>query len=160
MSENLAKLRQRVLKSAKIGFNRGGVIDCTIRDISEDGACLRVTSALGIPAFFELILDDKTQRLCQVKWRKETQIGVEFQNETGAAAETQRYSFAGCGKRMNTSLPVLIVDDCSTMTRIISDLVRKVGLSMSILRMTGNRRSNGCTRRGMGWFFLIGKRNL
>jgi hypothetical protein len=40
MSDKRAKQRQRVLKSAKIGFNRGSVIDCTIRDISEDGTCL------------------------------------------------------------------------------------------------------------------------
>ena len=76
MSDKRAKRRRLVLKSAKIGFNRGGVIDCAIRDISEDGACLRVASTVGIPEFFELILDDKIQRPCHVKWRKETQIPI------------------------------------------------------------------------------------
>ena len=128
MSDKRAKQRQRVLKSAKIGLSRGGIIDCTIRDISEDGACLRVASALGIPEFFELILDDKTLRPCRIKWRKETQIGVEFQSKIASTTDAQKHSFAVRGN-MNTSLPVLVVDDSPTMTQIISDLVRKVGFA-------------------------------
>lgn len=126
MSRKRAKERQRVLKSAKISFNRGGIIDCTIRDISEDGACLRVASALGIPAFFELILDDKSRRACNVKWRKETQIGVEFQGESARTSESKGHA-AGWSNIMNLSLSVLVVDDSATMTRIISDLVKKLG---------------------------------
>ena len=113
MGDKRAKQRQRVLKSAKIRLERGGVIDCTIRDISQNGAGLRVASALGIPDFFELILDDKTLRPCQVKWRKETQIGVEFQHEGGCVTDAQKYSFAGWRNNMNPSLPVLVVDDFS-----------------------------------------------
>jgi two-component system chemotaxis response regulator CheY len=129
MSDKRAKQRQRVLKPAKIGLSRGGVIDCIIRDISQDGACLRVASTLGIPDVFELILDDKTMRRCCVKWRKETQIGVEFQSKNTSTTDTQKHSFAILGNSLNTSLPVLVVDDSSTMTRIISDLVRKVGFT-------------------------------
>jgi len=129
MSDKRAKQRQRVFKSAKIGLSRGGIIDCTIRDISEDGACLRVASALGIPEFFELILDDKTVRPCRIQWRKETQIGVEFQSKIACTTDAQKHSFAVRGNSMNTSLPVLVVDDSPTMTRIISDLVRKVGFT-------------------------------
>ena len=127
MSDKRAKQRQRVLKSAKIGLTRGGVIDCTIRDISEDGACLRVASTLGIPEFFELTLDDKTVRPCRIKWRKEMQIGVEFQYKNVSTTDTQKRPFANWENNMNTSLPVLVVDDSSTMTRIISDVVRKIG---------------------------------
>jgi two-component system chemotaxis response regulator CheY len=129
MSDKRAKQRQRVLKPAKIGFNRGSVIDCTIRDISEDGACLRVASALGIPEFFELILDDKTTRPCRIMWRKETQIGVRFQSKNDSATDTQKDSIAIWRNNKNTSLPVLIVDDSLTMALIISDLVRKVGFT-------------------------------
>src|SRR5579863_4097542 len=114
MGDKRAKRRQRVLKPAKIGFNRGGAIDCTIRDISEDGACLRVASALGIPASFELILDDETRRPCRVKWRKATQIGVEFQREVACTTDAQKYSVASRGNKMDASLPVLVVDDSST----------------------------------------------
>jgi len=129
MTDKRAKQRQRVLKPAKIGFKHGGVIDCTIRDISEDGACLRVASALGIPDFFELILDEKILRPCRVKWRKETQIGVEFQQEIASATDAQKYSSAGWRNNMNTSLPVLVVDDSRTMTLLITDFIRKIGFT-------------------------------
>jgi len=122
MSDKRARQRQRVLKPAKIRLSRGGVIDCIIRDISEGGACLKVVSTLGIPDVFELILDDKTMRRCCIKWRKETQIGVEFQSQNASTTDTQKHSPA-------TSLPVLVVDDSPTMTRIISDLVRKLGFT-------------------------------
>ena len=55
MSDRRAKQRQRVFKSAKIAINRGGVIDCTVRDISKDGASLKVANPLGIPEEFELV---------------------------------------------------------------------------------------------------------
>jgi two-component system chemotaxis response regulator CheY len=126
MAGKRAKQRHRVLRFAKIGINGGGVIDSAIRGISDDGACLRVTSALGIPAFFELIHDDKTHRPCRVVWRDDNQIVV-VQNGKSNSSEAQKYSFVGWGKNMNTSLPVLVVDDSPTMTKIISDLVRKIG---------------------------------
>jgi two-component system chemotaxis response regulator CheY len=129
MSDKRAKQRQRVLKPAKIGLSRGGVIDCIIRDISEDGACLKVVSTLGIPDVFDLVLDDKTIRRCCIKWRKETQIGVEFQSKNASTTDTQKHSSAIWENNLNTSLPVLVVDDSPTMTRIISDLVRKVGFT-------------------------------
>ena len=72
--------RQRVLKTGKIAFGRAGIIDCTVRNVSDRGACLLVTSPLGIPENFNLLLDaEKTSKPCRVVWQKETQIGVEFQ---------------------------------------------------------------------------------
>jgi two-component system chemotaxis response regulator CheY len=105
------------------------MIDCTIRDISEDGAGLRVTSALGIPEFFELVFDEKIRRPCRLIWRKETRIGVQFQSELSCTIGAGKGSFAVGGNQMNTALPVLVVDDSMTMTQIISDLVRKLGFS-------------------------------
>jgi len=129
MSEKRAKQRQRVLKSAKIRLNRGGIIDCTIRDISEGGARLRVASPLGIPEFVELVFGDETARPCRVVWRKEAQIGVEFQSEIAAVTVAQRYASEVGENKINKSLPILVVDDSPTMTRIISDLIRKIGFT-------------------------------
>jgi hypothetical protein len=39
---------QRLLKAAKIEFG-GRVIDCSIRNISANGACLEVQTPVGIP---------------------------------------------------------------------------------------------------------------
>jgi hypothetical protein len=68
--------RQRVLKPGKIAFN-GGAIDCVVRNISETGAAVEVTSQLGIPGEFNLLIAG-SNRPCQVMWRRENRIGVAF----------------------------------------------------------------------------------
>jgi hypothetical protein len=73
--------RHRVLKGGRILFG-GGSIDCTVRNLSETGAALDVTSPLGIPTEFTLVTDNG-QRHCRVVWRKEKRIGVTFDKETG-----------------------------------------------------------------------------
>jgi hypothetical protein len=75
--EHRIAARHRVLKGARIHFG-GGSIDCTVRNISETGAALDVTSPLGIPTEFTLVTDD-IQRPCRVVWRKEKRIGVTFE---------------------------------------------------------------------------------
>jgi hypothetical protein len=73
--------RSRVLKGGAISFRHlGTTIDCTVRNLSKTGACLMVTSPLGIPDEFDLVLDrDKETRRCRVAWRAADRIGVEFQ---------------------------------------------------------------------------------
>jgi hypothetical protein len=68
--------RHRVLKGGHILFG-GGSIDCTVRNLSDAGAALDVTSPVGIPTEFMLVTDDG-QRPCRVVWRKEKRIGVTF----------------------------------------------------------------------------------
>jgi PilZ domain len=72
--------RARMLKSARIIFNkRSSVIDCTVRNLSPNGACLNVASTLGIPEEFEVVFDaDNSTRSCRVVWHKEKQLGVAF----------------------------------------------------------------------------------
>ena len=71
--------RCRVLKGAHIAFKGHGVaVDCTLRNLSDLGACLKVESPIGIPDTFDLVLDNAPVRGCRVTWRKATQIGVAF----------------------------------------------------------------------------------
>ena len=82
-SNQRSALRQRVLKAATIEFG-GGVIDCVVRNLSETGAALEVTSPIGIPEQFRLVQkSDATVRLCRVVWRKEKRIGVTFEDTVG-----------------------------------------------------------------------------
>jgi hypothetical protein len=76
MESKRGAARQRVLKPGRIAFN-GGAIDCVVRNISDTGAAVEVTSQLGIPAEFNLVIAGSS-RVCQVKWRKENRIGVSF----------------------------------------------------------------------------------
>ena len=78
MQNNRGALRHRVLKPGSIEFN-GGAIDCVIRNISATGAALEVTSPVGIPETFNLVIpSDHTNRPCRVAWRRERRIGVRF----------------------------------------------------------------------------------
>lgn len=72
--------RFRVCKGAKIVFNsRACVIDCTVRNISEGGACLVLATPAVLPPQFELAIDNlDTLRYCQVVWHFDTRLGVMF----------------------------------------------------------------------------------
>jgi hypothetical protein len=78
MDEHRIATRHRVLKAGTIEFG-GGAIDCTVRNVSETGAALEVTSPVGIPERFTLVLPtDGLHRPCRIVWRKERRIGVTF----------------------------------------------------------------------------------
>jgi hypothetical protein len=78
MDERRDKARHRVLKVGTIEFG-GGAIDCTVRNFSNTGAALDVTSPVGIPEHFTLsIKADGAHLACTVVWRKEKRIGVRF----------------------------------------------------------------------------------
>jgi hypothetical protein len=67
-----------VLKAGTIEFG-GGAIDCTVRNFSDTGAALDVTSPVGIPEHFTLFIQADGKHLsCTVVWRKEKRIGVRF----------------------------------------------------------------------------------
>ena len=70
---------RRILKGAHIAFKgHGATIDCTVRNLSNRGACLKVENSIGIPDSFDLVLDNASVRSCRVIWRNAMQIGVEF----------------------------------------------------------------------------------
>jgi hypothetical protein len=79
MIENRTSQRQRTLKGARIVLPNGNsTIDCTVRNLSERGAKLQVTSIIGIPDAFQLLLPNAPRRACQVIWRKANELGVAF----------------------------------------------------------------------------------
>jgi hypothetical protein len=45
--------RHRALKRAQIVFKHEAVIDCTVRNLSDGGACLNVECSIGIPDSFD-----------------------------------------------------------------------------------------------------------
>jgi hypothetical protein len=70
--------RRRVLKTGSITFD-GSAIDCILRNLSETGAALEVSSPVGIPDQFVLVVAaDNVRHRCSVVWRKERRIGVAF----------------------------------------------------------------------------------
>jgi len=78
MDEKRGASRHRVLKAGTISFGGAG-ISCTVRNLSSAGAALDVTSPIGIPNEFVLIVAaDNVVRQCRIAWRKERRIGVVF----------------------------------------------------------------------------------
>lgn len=74
--------RRTTLKSGKIVFNAGrSTIDCTVRNLSPKGAKLLVSSVVGIPETFDLVLDGHSRQPCRIIWRRLKEIGVEFRTE-------------------------------------------------------------------------------
>jgi hypothetical protein len=72
--------RHRVLKDGKIVMlNNWSVVDCTIRDQSENGARLRCRDPAAVPNVFRLLIPhDHTIRDAEVVWRRDDQVGVRF----------------------------------------------------------------------------------
>lgn len=77
--EQRQSARQRTLKGGRIVVNNGfSTFQCTVRNMSESGARLVVTSVVGIPDAFQLAMDDGRKFDCTIAWRKETELGVKF----------------------------------------------------------------------------------
>jgi len=72
-----ASARLRMLKSGKI-LLRKKAVPCTMRNLSDGGACLQLQSTYGLPSAFDFALDDKPPRACKVIWLDATTVRVEF----------------------------------------------------------------------------------
>lgn len=86
--------RRRQLKSGMIFYNlRSFTLPCTVRDISETGARLRVDGTLEAPDTFELNIDlDGLWAECEVAWRRGSEIGVHFTSPVKIDAPKRRQS--------------------------------------------------------------------
>jgi diguanylate cyclase (GGDEF)-like protein len=80
MDERRANQRGRTLLGGKIVFNGGrSTIDCQVRNLSDEGACLEVVSQAGIPTQFQLALaGDREPRDCKLIWQSDRRMGVSF----------------------------------------------------------------------------------
>ena len=81
MEERRRVQRTRTLKSARILFSHSAsVIDCTVRNLTNLGACLHVANSFGMPERFDLVFDSiHARRPCRVIWRTDERLGVSFE---------------------------------------------------------------------------------
>jgi hypothetical protein len=78
VTEKRAVPRRRVLKTAFIVVSsKQPKIECAVRNISDTGTALEVSTTFGIPSKFDLIIDG-ARRHCQWVWRTETKMGIIF----------------------------------------------------------------------------------
>ncbi len=72
--------RTQMLKPGKIvTADSAGTIDCLVCDLTNLGAGLRISPGDSVPDLFELIFNSRLfSRSCQVRWRQNDRLGVEF----------------------------------------------------------------------------------
>ena len=71
--------RKRLLKGAFVVLSdRAPKLECTVKNLSDTGALLQLSTTFGIPANFDLILETHRHH-CHVVWRTDTKIGVRFE---------------------------------------------------------------------------------
>lgn len=72
-------VRQRTLIGAKVVFNDlMSTFDCTVRDLSETGARVKLNAPVQVPASFLLRFGDGRVRQCKVRRRNALELGIEF----------------------------------------------------------------------------------
>lgn len=79
MTESRDYARQQVMLAAWIE-QAGGLLPCTLSNISAAGAQLCVSADFALPARFPIRMheDGKVRRGCRVIWRKDDRTGVRF----------------------------------------------------------------------------------
>lgn len=96
MDERRKVARRRVLKEGKIAFADGlRVLDCTIRDMSEEGARVLISNTVGLPDTFQLY--EKSSGLlypCSIVWRQANSIGVHFEGPPTSINDDANKRFA------------------------------------------------------------------
>lgn len=80
MQERRQLARHEVLKSAKIAFEgQSSLIDCTVRNLTNDGACLEYTTTMQPTGTLALSFDNfRSFRSCRVIWQEGNVLAVSF----------------------------------------------------------------------------------
>lgn len=87
MDERRARPRRRILKKGVIDFDYGSRIGCTVRNLSDDGACVEIEGQMAVPNSFCLTIDgEMPSRPARVVWRAGRRIGLAFAPSADAPA--------------------------------------------------------------------------
>lgn len=79
MEERRQNERGRTFLGGKISFNNNqSTIDCLVRNVSADGACVQVESPIGLPSHVDLRIAGEAARSSRVVWQSRNRIGLEF----------------------------------------------------------------------------------
>jgi PilZ domain len=73
--------RRNTRIEAKIAFDGGrSVRSCVIRNVSETGARLELSSVSGVPETFDLLIAGHAPQPCRVVWRALREMGVAYRS--------------------------------------------------------------------------------
>jgi hypothetical protein len=87
--EHRQSRRRTTLKTGKIIFNNGHcVVECTVRDLSDEGARLELPCHLDLPEIVTLNIPGGPCRDCEIVWLSNTELGVRFLGMSPPPADT------------------------------------------------------------------------
>jgi hypothetical protein len=97
--------RHQVQISGKLMWASGArSCACTIKDLSEEGACVEAVDALFVPQTVFLLVDSSQNTFeCEVRWRNDMRIGLFFLDTSSRATRS-----------------MLIKNHTSTATRLVA----------------------------------------
>ena len=77
--EHRQSRRRMTLKTGRLIFNNGHcVVECTVRDLSDEGARLELPCHLDLPEVLTLSIPGGSMRDCEIVWSSNTERGVRF----------------------------------------------------------------------------------
>lgn len=84
--ENRKRKRVSTLKKGQLIFNNSHcVVDCTVRNISETGACLELPCFIELPDTLTLMIPGGPKRECEVMWVSNNKLGVRFFDQSAVS---------------------------------------------------------------------------
>ncbi len=80
MQDRRASVRDRVFLGGVVEINeRGSTMDCVVRNLSEDGACVEFDASARIPDQMNLTIARKGRSvLARMIWRQANRVGLAF----------------------------------------------------------------------------------
>ena len=80
MQERRSFPRGRTYLGGQVAFNdRCSVMDCIVRNMSQNGAKVAIESTAAVPREFDLMVQHKGEsRRARIVWRNENEIGIAF----------------------------------------------------------------------------------
>ncbi len=88
MHQRRKHVRTRVLKGAKLILGSSSVVDCTVRDLSAEGAGFQIPTTTGLPDSVDLTFDGgRTLRAGKLAWRLWDRAGIKFDSRLASLQE-------------------------------------------------------------------------
>lgn len=79
MNERRQSARLKTFKGGMIIYGTAPPVECLIRNLSTNGACLEIGSDGLLPDQFTLLIKpEMVKRNCHMVWRKGHRVGVQF----------------------------------------------------------------------------------
>lgn len=91
-----AEPRKRVLKGAKL-VSSGGIMDCTVLDISAKGALVLAPTPLPMPEHVALHLSGGVIYHARRRWARGQEVGLEFEDAPSLSAAAAARASPFCG---------------------------------------------------------------